>query len=156
MDTSRPDNHEYILWAILACAALHMVEEYAFDWPGWVRSLGVQSSLTDMYVMNLAFFGIGICAALVGWKDPSFSLSFPALVLINALFHIVASLLSWRLNPGTLTAVILFLPVGIRCFVLAARDGVLTKQRAVKAAVTGLLIHAFPILMIALRRQLSY
>jgi Protein of unknown function with HXXEE motif len=166
MNTSPVDNlnvaasesfdHDYILWVLVAFSALHMVEEYAFDWPGWLRSVGISCADTDMFVMNLAFFGIGVCASLGGWRVPSFSLSYAALVLINAAFHIIVSLIYWRLNPGTLTAVVLFLPLGTLCFVYAHRDGVLTRMRLAGAFVIGLFIHAFPVFVLLTRRSLSY
>jgi hypothetical protein len=80
-----------------------MVEEHAFNFPGWLTSIGVSGSFVDMYIMNYAFLVVGVCAAAVGWKSPSFSLCFPALMLVNGLFYIVASIVSWRLNPGLLT-----------------------------------------------------
>lgn len=150
-----PD-HAYVLWAMLAFSALHMVEEYAFDWPAWLRSVGIACSETDMYVMNLAFFAIGICAAIVGWLAPGFSLCYPALLLLNAVFHIVATLIYGRLNPGTITAVTLFLPLATYCFVVAAKDGVLGRRQIVWAFVIGLFIHAFPAFTIYMRSRLSY
>lgn len=166
MDTSRkdilsasslqPHRHDHVLWALVAFSTLHMVEEYAFDWPAWLHSIGISCSETDMFVMNMSFFAIGVCAAVVGWKSPSFSLSYPALVLINTVFHIGASVIYQKLNPGTLTAVALFLPLGIRCFTFAWRDGVLTRRRLVEAFAIGLFIHAFPVFVILMRRSLSY
>lgn len=155
-DSAHSVVHDYFLWALLALSAIHMVEEYAFDWAAWLRSVGVQCSETDVYVMNLAFFAVGFCAAVVGWISPAFSLSYPALLLLNAVFHIGASLLYGRLNPGTLTSIVLFLPFGTWCFVIASRDGVLTRRRLVGAFVIGLLIHAFPLFVILMRSRLSY
>jgi hypothetical protein len=151
-----PAHHDFVLWALLAVSALHMVEEYAFDWPAWVRSVGVACSETDMYVMNLAFFAVGLCAAIIGWLSPAFSLSYPALLLLNAVFHIGASLICWRLNPGTLTAVALFLPFGTFCFLVAAKDGVLGRRQLVGAFLIGLFLHAFPVFVILMRSRLSY
>jgi hypothetical protein len=156
MDTPQPSNHEYVLWILLAFSALHMVEEYAFNWTAWARSVEFLCVEADMDVMNLAFIAIGISAAAVGWKAPSFSLSFPVLMLSNAVFHIVASVLSARINPGTFTAVAMSLPIGTLCFVFAFRDGVLTRLRAITAVATGLFIHAIPIFFIVFRHRFSY
>ena len=151
-----PSSRAYILWILVACAILHMLEEYSFNFTGWVISVGQSCSNTDMFSTNFSFLIIGICAAAVGWRNPSFSLSFPALLLWNALFHSAVTLLFGRLNPGVLTAVVLFFPVGIVSFVLAARDRVLTTRRIIIAFALGLLIHAYPLFLILMRPRLSY
>lgn len=156
MDTLHTKNHEYILWILLASSTLHMVEEYAFDWPAWAQTIGIQCSNTDMFVMNMSFMVIGICAAAVGWRAVWFGLSFPMLMLINCVFHILATIISDRLNPGLLTDITLILPIGIACFILAARDGLLTKRRVGTAFATGLVIHLFPLVIILMRKGFSY
>ena len=51
-------------------------------------------------------------------------------------------------SPGVVTAVVLFLPIGIAEFFEAAREGVLSDAVAVGALVTGAILMAFPIVML--------
>ena len=70
---------------------------------------------------------LGIVAAnLAAW--PAIALAFPALMLINAtFFHVLPFIrLRGRFSPGLFTAIVLFYPVGIACYVRAAADGVLS------------------------------
>ena len=53
----------------------------------------------------------------------------PAIVIINAIgFHLAFSIIWQRYSPGTVTAVLLFVPAGLWAFVGASRDGVLTRR----------------------------
>jgi hypothetical protein len=71
-------------------------------------------------------------------------------MLINAvLFHILQVVRAkGRFSPGVVTAVVLFLPIGIAEFFEAAREGVLSDAVAVGALVTGAILMAFPIVML--------
>ena len=92
---------------------------------------------------------------MIGWRLPEVSLTFPTLALVNALlFHIGPTVVQRRFSPGTITAVLLFLPVGIWSYYGAYLDGVLTIQIDVVSALGGAVLMAYPIVLLRLKGRL--
>jgi len=149
--------HAFVLWLMLFAYALHILEEHTLNWLGWARStLRLDLNWTDFYVTNAVVVVSGICTAIIGWRLPEVSLTFPALALVNALlFHIGPTLVRRRFSPGTITAVLLFLPVGIWSYYGAYLDGALTIQIGVVSALGGAVLMAYPIVLLRLKRRLS-
>lgn len=147
-------NHEYILWIALFAYALHIVEEYTFDWKGWAASvLKLPVSWTHFALVNGAVVVLGIACASVGWALPGFALSLPALMVINAtFFHVLPFIVTkGRFSPGLATAVILFYPISLWAYYGAYLDGILSAGVAVISVVLGALLMVFPIAMLKLR-----
>ncbi|MDB5006883.1 MAG: hypothetical protein JWQ84_292 [Mucilaginibacter sp.] len=139
-----------IFWIALAAYALHILEEFAYDWKTWAQKvLKLDVDWNTFYVTNVVVLFIGVACASVGWAHPTFSLIFPAMMLINALFfHILTYIRSQRkFSPGMITAIFLFLPIGLKCFTLAIAVGVQTKSLLIAAA-AGALVMAFLIFLI--------
>ena len=148
--------HAFVLWLMLFAYALHILEEHTLNWLGWARStLKLDLNWTDFYVTNAIVVVVGICTAVIGWRLPEVSLTFPALALVNALlFHIGPTLVQRRFSPGTITAVLLFLPVGIWSYYGAYLDGALTIQIGVVSALGGAVLMAYPIVLLRLKGRL--
>ena len=148
--------HAFVLWLMLFAYALHILEEHTLDWLGWARStLKLELSWADFYVTNAIVVVAGICTAMMGWQLPEVSLMFPALALVNALlFHIGPTLVQRRFSPGTISAVLLFLPVGIWSYYGAYLDGALTIQIGVVSAIGGAVLMAYPIVLLRLKGRL--
>jgi hypothetical protein len=140
-----------VMWILVACHGFHILEEYLFDLPAWARSVGVQVGWQDFHILNAALLLFGICAAMTAWSAPAFSLSFPAHLLLNALFHLSASAAGGHLNPGVFTSTLLFIPLGIACFSIARRDGVLTRRRVLIALAIAGAVHSTPLVFVVLR-----
>lgn len=154
--------HEWILWVLVASSALHVMEEHALGWQGWAASvmgkkLGVSFYWRDFYVTNAALFIVGISTAMVGWQFAAFALSFASLNLIDAvLFHIVPSIKAKRLNPGCITATVLYLPICSLCYWAAYTDGVLSFGALALSIVIGALLMASALAGPKLRNTLGY
>ncbi len=142
--------HAFWLWLNTAFYAAHVLEEYAYDWKTWAtRSLGLAVDWTTFYIANAVVIILGICCAAVGWQLPAFSLSYPALMIINALvFHMLPTIAQRRFSPGLITAVVLFLPSASWTFYVAAQDGVLTVSNTLIAISAGALVMAYPIFLL--------
>src|SRR5688572_27027477 len=132
-------SHEVWLWVALAVYAIHILEEFMFDWKNWANHvLGLPVTWADFYVTNAVVVVLGIVAAQVGWRLPAIALAFPALMLINAvIFHIAPFVVTRNFSPGLVTAVLLFLPLGGWLFYGAHADGVLTTMSGLGAFVLG-------------------
>lgn len=154
--------HEWILWVLLAASALHVMEEHALGWQGWATSvmgkkLGVSFYWQDFYVTNAALFIVGISTAMVGWQFVAFGLSFASLNIIDALlFHIFPSIQAKRLNPGCITATIIYLPIGFLCYWAASKDNVLTTNMLVLSIIIGAFLMASALVGPKLRNSLGY
>ena len=141
------------VWAWLATSAyaVHIMEEYTFNWRDWARgALGLPVEWNDFYVTNAVVIVLGVVSAELASALPVAPLAYASLMLINAvLFHIWQVIRTkGRFSPGLVTAVVLFLPIGIAEFVEASREGVLSGAVGFGAIVAGAILMAFPIVML--------
>ena len=146
------------IWLATASYALHILEEYQLDWRDWARQvIGLPVEWGDFYVTNAIVIVLGIVGANIATAWPALALTFPALMLINAtFFHVLPMvLMKGRFSPGVFTAILLFYPVGIGCFVHAAAEGRLGAGAVILSFGLGALLMAYPIIMIRIR-GLSY
>jgi hypothetical protein len=141
--------NNFIFWVALFCYAIHIIEEFFYDWKSWAQNvLKLRVEWSGFYVVNTAVLFIGVACASVGWSYPAFALTFPALMLINALFfHILPMIISRKFSPGLITALVLFIPVGIKSFSIAVLSGVPVKAITL-AILAGILLMAYPIILI--------
>jgi hypothetical protein len=147
-------SHSYILWIATVAYALHILEEFAFDWKGWAQAvLKLPVSWSHFAVVNGIVVVLGISCSSVAWSSPAYALCLPALMLINATFFHVLPFLTTRgrWSPGLATAVFLFYPIGIWAYQGAAADGVLSPGVLMGSLVIGALLMASPIAMLKLR-----
>jgi len=154
--------HEWIIWVLVAASALHVMEEHALGWQGWATSvmgkkLGVDFYWQDFYVTNAALFIVGIACAMVGWQFAAFALAFASLNIIDSLFfHILPSVRAKRLNPGCITAIILYLPLCFLCYWAASKDHVLTSNALWLSIAIGAFLMASALVGPKLRKSLGY
>lgn len=157
---SRPRNgtdRSHVLWLLTLAYALHAMEEHSSNWVVWAGTVGLHFSWADFYMANAAVVLFGVAASVVGWRLPAFSLAFPALAGLNALlFHLLASVLAGRPNPGAFSAVLLFAPLTVACFGAARRDGVLSPKVGFAAVVLGAAVHAVPLVLLAIKPYVGY
>jgi hypothetical protein len=144
---------DYLLWLGVVFYALHVLEEYAYDWKTWaVKRLHLPVDWTTFYITNAGVIVLGIACAAIGWCLPGFSLVYPALMLINALFfHLLPTITARKFSPGLITALVLFLPITFATYYGAANDGVLTPVVLLISLTGGALSMAYPILLLKTR-----
>lgn len=142
--------HEYLLWIATLAYAVHVMEEYEYNWRDWARSvLRLPVDWPMFYLTNAAVILLGVVCAMVGWRLPELSLTLPALMTINAIFfHILPTVVKRHFSPGLITAVILFLPVSWWVWCGARADGVLTPRVLLCSLGGGALLMAFPIVLL--------
>jgi hypothetical protein len=155
-------SHEWVLWVLVTASALHVVEEHALGWQGWATGyigpkIQAIPTWTDFWATNALLIVFGVAAAAVGWRAPGFALAFPAVCLINAVFfHFLPTAQARRLNPGCITAALLYVPIGIWAYVAAADDGVLSVGAFVLSLAIGALAMASAVVMLAIHPRLGY
>jgi len=142
-----------LAWLAMAAYAAHILEEYTFDWRNWARGvLGLPVEWSDFYVTNAVVVALGIAQAMLAPMLPWASLTYAALMVINAIFFHIWPFLrtGGRFSPGLITAVVLFLPLGAAMFVTARGAGV-GWPTLIGAAAAGALLMAYPVVMLKLR-----
>lgn len=137
-------NLSSLLWLCVAAYGIHVLEEYMLNWRAWARNvLKLPAEWNDFYITNALVIVLGMACAMTAAQWPILALGFPALMLINAVFFHVAPFLvtRGRFSPGLLTAVLLFLPLGISTFRSVQLDA---SQIAISIGI-GVLLMVTPI-----------
>lgn len=143
-------------WLAMAAYAVHILEEYMFDWRNWARAvIGLPVEWSDFYVTNAVVVALGIAQAQLAPTLPLAPLAYASVMLINALFfHILPVIRTGgRFSPGVATAVVLFLPVVVGMSWSAADAGLFTWGNVLIALICGALLMAYPIVMLRLRSR---
>lgn len=145
---------DQLCWLATAAYAIHVLEEFAFNWRGWARSvLHLPAEWGDFYIANGVVIVLGIVSAETAPVLPLVALAFPALMLINAtFFHVMPFLLKkGRFSPGLITALLLFYPMGIACYRSASASGALSSTTLWGSLLIGALVMATPIVFLKLK-----
>jgi hypothetical protein len=144
-----------LMWLAVAAYGLHILEEHALDWRGWARAvMKLPVEWADFYVVNSLVIVIGIVAAELVPTAPMLALSFPALMLINAVFfHILPFIRTkGRFSPGLATAIVLFLPLGLACYWQAGKAGVGAGAMLVSLLI-GAALMASPVVLLLVHNK---
>ena len=154
---------DWVFWAMVGAAAVHIAEEYIFGWMDAARGLAGRSSrgLAGRFAAGLDFllfalvnaFFILICVvgALVGLENPTFSLSIACLLLINSAMYIVPMIIVRRYIPGAFSAVLLYIPLAVYAFHVVDEAGKLSFAVAAGAFLLGFVWQAIPVAAVFLR-----
>lgn len=122
---------------------VHMVEERVGGFSAWTATvLGQEVSLERFIIINsvaLSLSCIGIAAALRWPRFSWFSVLFASLIVLNGVLHCLATVAFGVYSPGTLTGLLIYLPLGY----FALRESAKTMQpRTLYLAVLfGFLVH---------------
>jgi len=156
------DTHSWVLWVGIVAIGLHVMEEYTEGWLVWANEqvgprFGITFTQADFFFAAFLLIFYALAGAAIGWWAPAVSLAIPALFVVNAVFlHMLPSLQSDRLTPGTLSAVFIYLPVAAWMFWAAAEDGVLTFGTIVLAFILGTALMYYPLAVAVLARRIGW
>ncbi|KAL9647245.1 hypothetical protein ABK040_012597 [Willaertia magna] len=148
LQQSKIYNYQYTLFLILSVASIHVLEEMMQDWKTWAISTLQLSHLTwqGFYMTNFTMYIYMIGCAGIGWQAPWFSLSSASLIIINAIFfHVLPTLTTSIYSPGTTSAVLLYLPVGLFTYYGAFKDRVLNVGNLIISFILGGLLMAMAV-----------
>ena len=104
------------LWIALAAAVVHVLEEVWSGFLTWYRGLlprfedAINIPWFTLVNTLLVIYGL----IVVNWETGpvSFRFSFIGLLMLNALLHLVIGIVRRRYNPGIISALLLYLPLG--------------------------------------------
>ena len=129
-----------LAWLSMAAYAVHILEEYTFDWRNWARAvIKLPVEWSDFYVTNAVVIALGVAQAELGATLPLAPLMYASLMLINALFfHVLPFLrMGGRFSLGLMTAIVLFFPAGIAVWLRVKSEGVLDLETGLLAVAGG-------------------
>ena len=141
---------------------IHQVEEHTGDrFRSFFnqRLFGGRDALTvaDVLVVNLPLvWGLNLAAlyAAFAWGD-GYGLVAPYALLINALVHVAAAVRLRIYNPGLITAVVLFIPLGLAAVYLIAREPGVGLGYHVAALAIAILLHVAIVAWVLFRLRRS-
>ena len=122
----------WIFYALLGAALLHVVEEYVFPggFPDFMRIMAGRfaSSVNAAFaiIINGLFLVLCLAGALLSTQAPLFSLSVAGLCGINGLSHLAGALRARRYAPGLATGLLLYLPLAVMAYVRYLEAGLAT------------------------------
>jgi hypothetical protein len=135
----------WLFWAPLAAAAIHVAEE--FVWPGgfltWYRQYrpSIANSLTTSFAVLVNGILLFACltAGLFGDSPRGVALwlTIVAVLLTNVGFHVLASIRTGAYCPGLVTAVLLYLPLGLFGYWYFVSSGLSSRGTALTALIVG-------------------
>jgi len=116
---------------------------------------GGREALTPLavFVINIVgVWGVDLVAIyLAAYVSIGWGLIAVDLALVNALAHIAGAFAKRRYNPGLITAVVLFLPVGIAAYAIIGIQRGTTAMHHIVALLFAIAIHASIIVYVRMR-----
>lgn len=106
---------KHIAWLLPSAYLFHLADEYFTEFPSWFSGVfNVNLSLKDFILINSIGFTITtIIALLYSFKKINIFIIvvFGILFFINGVVHIAASIITFTYSPGTVSAIIFYLPI---------------------------------------------
>lgn len=145
-----------LAWLAMAAYAIHILEEFVFDWRNWARAvIRLPVEWADFYVTNGIVVALGIAQAAVSPSFPIAPLIYASLMAINAIFfHILPFVATrGRFSPGLFMAIVLFLPMAWAMWHKAIEAGQVDGATAAISILGGALLMAYPVVMLRLKSR---
>jgi len=138
-------NSKQIAWLAPPAYLIHLFDEYfsAEGLPNWISGVfNVNLSVDDFIIINSIGF-VAVLITITLYSLDKIGHFFPAalgvLFFINGIIHLVASIFTASLSPGTISGVLLYIPLGILIF--GRIFPALTEVQRSLAIVTGIIIQ---------------
>ena len=113
-------------WLIALAMVVHQCEEHVFtEWAlgrrqaflPWIHTLGYQLSPRRALVLNIGLaWSLALASGGIGYRWPSVPLFVIAVEVVNGFWHLSVTSLQQRWAPGTLSSVVLTIPLGFALF----------------------------------------
>ena len=122
---------------------LHQVEEWFWGFPAWISAILDTNLSPERFLtintLGLILFVFGALAALLSPHMAWLGVSLATLVGVNGLLHGVLSLVAGSYSPGTVTGLLLYVPLSAILLWSSVRR--LSRPVFVGAVVFGILLH---------------
>lgn len=139
----KPLSPTLLAWLLPASYAVHLLEEYFGGFPAWMSAfLNIDLSVTDFLVINGIAWPLMLAFAVaysLGWKNNVALLALWTLLFVNGILHPLSCLASASYSPGTLSGLLLYLPLGYAAFQRIIPE--LSSRQRNTGIIAGILIH---------------
>ncbi len=140
---------DWIYWAPLVAASLHIVEEFVFPggFPEWDRRYrpGIRKSITPRLHIIINALLLIACYDAWAWRarpaGAAVWLTVTALLASNAIWHAVGTVKSRSYSPGVVTGMLLYVPLTVYGYLLFLRTGQASPGTAIVAFAIGISYH---------------
>jgi len=132
---------------ILLAAIIHVFEEYYTGWLDYAQKYARNVKKVDFIVINIIFVIIVFISTLLvilTQTQTIFNLAVVFLIFINALIHLVPSIVLKRYIPGLMSAVLGYLPISIWIIVFDYINKQFSLVEIFISFIIGLLLMALP------------
>lgn len=137
----------WVFWAIVGAAVIHIAEEYRGDFIGWfARATKLHITMTEFVIVNALFVLLCLAAALAPERNIAFRLSVAGLLFVNACLHVMGAVSTRSYAPGLVSAVVLYLPLAFYAYYLSVDLALATLQSGLRGMAFGVLWQAVPLL----------
>src|SRR5678815_2027521 len=103
------------VWLFPLAYGLHTAEEYVFHFPAYVANVSGQHISNSQFLFLNAVFWLLMVTAVVVVRTRSSQawlvITLAAVLGINAAVHLLGSIVTATYSPGTVTAVLLYVPL---------------------------------------------
>lgn len=145
MNQSTGIHPRYLVWLLPLTYSMHIVEEYfaGGGLPEWFSQVfNATISNNDFIIINAIALSAVIIFAFVYQFFKQYNVLFLALVtlfFVNGIIHFLSSVFSMTYSPGTITGLILYIPMGI--FLFKRILPLLSYNQRVTGISIGIFIH---------------
>lgn len=150
-----------LIYLQLPIYMLHQHEEHAGDrFRLWVNEMighgrEVLTPIATFWINSLLVWLLDIVALyLACFVDLSLGLIAIYLPMLNACGHIVPAVIKKQYNPGLITSIVLFLPVGVFSTIVVSRAAGCDLQEHLLALAVAVAVHAT--IIVHVRRRMAY
>ncbi|HMK60143.1 MAG TPA: HXXEE domain-containing protein [Dissulfurispiraceae bacterium] len=140
-----------LLIIAVPAAMIHVAEEYKYGWVSWSNAFISGITIKQFIVINAMFVILCIIAAISSRGFIAFSSSIFSLFLINSLVHIAPAIKQKQYSPGLLSAVFLFIPIGVVGYTSLLAHDLLSLKSFMFSILLGLLWMSIPFVYQILR-----
>lgn len=137
-----------VFWVPVVSLVVHSTDEILAGFPAWATARFGTTTLPFFVYTHLLLLGLLLLATLrimrrpeaPGWR--TFMAAVQVQFVVNALFHIITTLTFLQLTPGSLTAVLVLLPVSYYFVAEVLRRGLLREPHLRVAFGSGIALYA--------------
>lgn len=134
-----------------AAALIHVAEEYFLGWVEWANGFVSGITIKQFVIINILFITLCIIAAALHEKYVVVTSSIFSLLLINALVHVAPTIRQKKYSPGLVSAILLFIPVGISGYLYLFEHDLLSVRELMISIIIGALWMSIPFVFQVMR-----
>lgn len=139
-----------IIWLMPAAYLLHIVEEYAGNFPAWVsEDVHGKFNYFGFDTNNIMFMIVLLTLVTLNSRKTSTRTAITLTVFASAnlfwdaLFHLLMTVLLNRYSPGLLTAMLLYIPISLLVGIVVIKNRILRPRTFALALVGGAVLFGF-------------